>query len=928
MYFEDELLHYGTPRHSGRYPWGSGENPYQHSGTLLGRIDELKAAGMTEKQIADELGISTTQLRARKAIELSERTAWEQAQCTKLHDDGYSNVQIGRMMGIPESTVRNRLNPTLQERTNRYEATANVLKEQIENGKPYLDVGKGVDKQLGVSETQLKTAIAMLEEQGYKVSYLKVEQATNPNQSTSVKVLTKEDVPYQEIYQNRDKVMSPMGTYTEDGGRTWNHINPPVSIDSSRIGIAYYENGGKEKDGVIEIRPGVSDLTLGQSSYAQVRIAVDGTHYLKGMAMYNDQLPPGVDIRFNTNKHEGTPMLGDKQNSVLKPIKSDPDNPFGSTIRQFEYSDPDGTKHQSPINIVNDDSDWGKWSKNLSSQMLSKQEPMLAKRQLDLAYKEKRQEFEALCEYTNPAIKRKLLLSFADECDSDAVHLKAAALPRQQTHVILPITTLKDNEVYAPNYKTGEEVVLIRYPHQGTFEIPRLTVNNNNPEGKRLLGNPKNAIGINSHVADRLSGADFDGDTVVVIPTKGQNIKTSSPLKGLENFDPKERYRAYPGMPEVGPKTGFHKQTEMGKISNLVTDMTLKGATMDEIAAATRHAQVVIDAEKHNLNWRQSYEDNRIAALKEKYQGGATKGASTLISKASSDDRVPVRKDFRATSSDKGGDIDPKTGKKLYRESGDVIYEYKGKSVFKDKNGDFYYKDKKTGTRTQVPSDKVKEKPRLEVSNKMTEAFNKGYDAYSLSSGTRMENYYAEHANKMKSLANEARKEYLATQPMKVNKSAKETYAAEVKSLNDKLDLALQNAPRERQAQLLANSYIARVKRANPDIEKDELKKKRSQAIDEARSRTGTLRRDQRNIEITDREWKAIQAGAISNNKLTQILANTDEEKLKERAMPRTRKTISPAALARAKAMINAGYTQAEAAEAIGVSASTLNKAI
>jgi len=923
MYFEDELLHYGTPRHSGRYPWGSGEDPYQHSGTYLGRIEELKTAGMTESQIAAELGMSTTKLRAVKAIELSERTAWEQTKCMELHDKGYSNVQIGRLMNMPESTVRNRLNPLLQERTNRYEATANILKEQIENGKPYLDVGKGVDKQLGISETQLKTAVAMLEEQGYKVSYLKVEQATNPGHGTSVKVLTKEDVPFQEIYQNRDKVMSPMGTYSEDGGRTWNNIKPPVNIDSSRIGIAYYENGGRDKDGVIEIRPGVSDLSLGQSSYAQVRIAVDGTHYLKGMAMYNDQLPPGIDIRFNTNKHEGTPMLGDKQNSVLKPIKDDPDNPFGSTIRQFEYSDSNGVKHQSPINIVNDDTDWGKWSKNLSSQMLSKQDPSLAKRQLGLAYNYKKQEFETLCEYTNPAIKRKLLLSFADECDSDAVHLKAAALPRQQTHVILPLTTLKDNEVYAPNYNTGEEVVLIRYPHQGTFEIPRLTVNNNNPEGKRLLGTPKNAIGINSKVADRLSGADFDGDTVVVIPTKGQNIKTTSPLKGLENFDPKERYRAYPGMPEVGPKTGFHKQTEMGKISNLVTDMTIKGAPLDEIAAATRHAQVVIDAEKHNLNWRQSYEDNRIAALKEKYQGGARRGASTLISKANSDARVPVRKDFRPEI-----DIDPQTGKKKYRETGDVIYEYKGKSVFKDKNGDYYYKDKKTGEKTQVPSDKVKTKLREEISNKMTVAFDEGKDAYSLSSGTRIEKYYADYANKMKMLANEARKEYLATPPTKVNKSAKETYAAEVKSLNEKLNNALQNAPKERQAQLLANSYIEKVKRANPDISKDDLKKKRAQAISEARARTGTLRRDKRNIEITDKEWKAIQAGAISNNKLTQILANTDEEKLKERAMPKNRQSISSGAVARAKAMINMGYTQAEAAEALGVSVSTLNRAL
>lgn len=67
--------------------------------------------------------------------------------------------------------------------------------------------------------------------------------------------------------------------------------------------------------------------------------------------------------------------------------------------------------------------------------------------------------------------------------------------------------------MYAPNYKDGETVALIRYPHGGTFEIPILTVNNKQAEGKRVLGNtPADAIGINSKVAGRLSGADFDGD--------------------------------------------------------------------------------------------------------------------------------------------------------------------------------------------------------------------------------------------------------------------------------------------------------------------------------------------------------------------------------------------------------------------------------
>ena len=894
-----------------------------------------------------------------------------------MKDDGYSTMAISRALGIPETTVRSRLKPVEEARANKYQTTANVLKEYIDNGRPYLDIGEGVEAQLGVSSTTLKKAVALLEEQGYKKSILKVEQAANPDQHTWVKVLAKEDVPYTEIYNNRDKIMSPLGTYSEDKGNTFLGIQPPLDISSNRIAINYAEQGGKDMDGVIELRPGVKDITLGDSNYAQVRISVDGTHYLKGMAIYNDRLPDGIDIRFNTNKHDDVPMLGPKDNSVLKPIKADKDNPFGSTIRQLTD---DNGKVYSACNIVNDETDWDKWSKNLSSQMLSKQDPALAKRQLDLTYKEKRHEFEQLCEYTNPAIKKKLLLSFADECDSDAVHLKAAALPRQQTHVILPVKSLKDNEVYAPNYKNGEEVVLIRYPHQGTFEIPRLVVNNNNEDAKRLLGRPKNAIGINAKVAEKLSGADFDGDTVVVIPTKGQKIRTST-LRELENFDPKERYRAYPGMPEVGPKSGFNKQQEMGKISNLVTDMTLQGAPLKDIATATKHAQVIIDAEKHNLDWRRSYEENGIARLKEKYQGGANKGASSLISRANSDERVPMRKDFRPSK-----DIDPVTGKKIYRDSGETYYSYtksgmtrtltkdsngsfyykdkntkekievpsdsvrikkkkngeeyyqysvpsKTYTVFKSSDGNFYYKDKKTKEKIQVPSDKVKSKERVEISTKLTEAYNRGQDAYSLMSGpnhegTKMERIYAEHANRMKNLANEARKEYMATPDLKVNKSAKATYAAEVKSLDHKLNIALQNSPRERQAQLLASVYIKKVKDGNPDISNEELKKKRTQAISEARVRTGTIKRSERTIDITDREWEAIQAGAISHTKVAKILSKSDEAKIKERAMPRNKKGVTPAALTRAKAMIAAGYTQAEAAEAIGVSTSTLNKAL
>ena len=956
MIFLDELFHTGTPQRfdgdpngSGRYRQGTGEHPYQHgTGSYYSRIKELHDLGMPYSQIANEMGMTTTQvahemgissgkLRAKISIEKEEREAAERAKCLELYDSGFSKTKIAEITGLKPSTVANRLKPIEESRKNSNREVADFLKEQIENGKPYLDVGDGVDRQLNISKVKLTNALDLLEEEGYKINTLKIEQATNPNQKTTLKVLTKEEVPYGEIWQNLDKLRSPMGVYFEENGEHRRVIQTPLDIDSSRIQINYAETGGNLKDGVIELRPGVEDLSLGQSAYAQVRISVDGTHYLKGMAMYNENLPKGVDILFNTSKHEGTPMLGPKENTVLKPLKADEANPFGATIRQLVDSD---GKVCSACNIVNDDSDWDKWSKNLASQFLSKQDPSLAKRQLNIAYDSKREEFEKILKIPNESIRKNLLNSFADECDSDAVELKAAALPRQRTKVILPLTTIKDNEVYAPGYKTGEQVALVRYPHQGIFEIPILTVNNNNKEGRDVLGEPKNAIGINLKVANKLSGADFDGDTVVCIPIKGQTIKTARTPAALEGFDPKERYKLPDSSPEVGPKTGFDKGFEMGSISNLITDMSLQGATMDKIVRATKHAQVVIDAEKHHLDWRRSYEENRIAELKEEFQGGPKRGASTIISKASSDEHVPLRKIYNPDR-----DIDPKTGKKLYRETGEETYKYRrkyiddeGKShskevtVFKDKNGDFYYKDKQTGEREQVPADKVKVKLRTETSNKMTEVFNRGGDAYDLvyDKNNRIERYYADYANKMKAMANEARKEYIATPNPRVNKTASKVYSEEVDSLKRKLDTALLNAPRERQAQALAYSELIKIKKYNPEIanDKDAMKKKRAQVIEEARVRTGALKRSKRNIVITDREWEAIQANAISDTTLKKILRNTDSQKLKERAMPRTKTSISSASLSRARAMINMGYTREEAAEAIGVSVSTLDRSL
>ena len=134
----------------------------------------------------------------------------------------------------------------------------------------------------------------------------------------------------------------------------------------------------------VQEETGVDDLSLGNSHYAQVRIMVDNSHYLKGMAVYSDDVPDGYDVIFNTNKPSGTPKM-----KVLKPIKDDPDNPFGAALTaagQSEYIGADGQKHLSPINKLREEGEWDTMAKNLSSQFLSKQPIKLIKQQLNRLY--------------------------------------------------------------------------------------------------------------------------------------------------------------------------------------------------------------------------------------------------------------------------------------------------------------------------------------------------------------------------------------------------------------------------------------------------------------------------------------------------------------------------------------------------------------
>jgi transcriptional regulator with XRE-family HTH domain len=359
---------------------------------------------------------------------------------------------------------------------------------------------------------------------------------------------------------------------------------------------------------------------------------------------------------------------------------------------------------------------------------------------------------------------------------------------------------------------------------------------------------------------------------------------------------------------------------------------------------------VVIDAEKHKLDYKSSYEDNRIAALKKRYQlsfdeDGNPKvgGAATLLSKSKSPEYVIKRK---------GSPQINQKGKPWYDESlpeGEKIWktEYKvknqpGKSWY-DPNlpegADIWRpvkeeyritrkaKDPVTGkliiderTGRPVRIDTGKNTVRTQTSTKMAER----RDAMDLVSEMRtpQELLYAEYANKMKAMANLARKEMVYAGKIEYNASAKEAYSKEVASLNASLNLALRNHPRERQAQRIATQEIEAIKRANPDLSSKELGKLSQQKLTAARLKVGA-KKDY--VNISAREWEAIQAGAIFENKLKQILDNTKMDNVRILATPKSSRQMSASKIQRMASLSTQGYTNAEIAEQMGISPSVVS---
>ena len=893
----------GAPIGSGRYPLGSGDQPYQNDyREFRTRLLALREQGITDqKDLANYFGMSIRDYRQQVTLAKASVDREDYFTARNLKAKGWSKEKIAEKLGCSTGRIDSLLERDASAKARDIDNTVELLKTSLADQGGYIDVGKGSEILVGVSRTKFDAALRQLESEGYKIQSMSIQQQFGKG-NTPYKLLTDPDVTRQEIFQNSEKIRPPVDVKIDSDGLK--HVLRPIqNIDSKRIQIAYAEdvkaNGshGIDMDGVIELRRGVSDLDLGKAKYAQVRIGVDGTHFLKGMAIYADDLPKGVDIRFNTNKHQGTPLY-----DVLKPMK-DPTNlknPFGAAIGL----------QRGALNIVNEEGSWDKWSRTLSSQFLSKQAPALAKRQLQLSKDIASSELDEIKSLTQPTVKKYLLQKFADSCESDAVHLKAAALPRQANKVLLPLTSLKENEVYAPTYKNGEYLALVRHPHGGIFEIPILKVNNRNAQGKSIIGAAKDAIGINSKTAGILSGADFDGDTVVTIPLSSASIKNMSPkemdsnpilkrtLGTLRTFDPKE---AYPGkdLPSKQLMSDKAKGRHMGEITNLITDMSIKGANPEDLTRAVKYSMVVIDAPKHKLDYKRAQKELGIAELKKKYQTrdeNGKGGAGTIVSRAKSQTHPLETKEITSpsmmTASEKKRWL---AGENIFRLTGNLTY---------------------------------KGKPVTTKSNQMRDTD----DPYTLTSGgskktpgTTIEKYYADYASHMKSLAKDARKELRHTSNAEWIRSASKTYSKEVESLQAKLEIAKMNSPKERAAQALANSTVRAELANHPEYDKDDVKKAKSRALEYARNSTGARKIP---VDITPKEWEAIQAGAISDSKVREILTNTDIAKVRSYAMPRAAKGMATAKVQRAQSMINRGYSWDEVAEAMGVSVSTLRRAL
>lgn len=879
-----DILHYGRGHasggHSGRYPWGSGDKRIHFTEAVAA----LKESGITDKtKQAKELGISRNELQAH----LSSEHAAIREEFTKrgrdLVGNGKSVNQAANELGVPEATLRSYLNNTApsthQARLTRAKQVTDMYRKALEEQSGYIDVGAGTEHQIGITKYQKDMALEALKQDGYYVHKVLLRNLTNPDKPISTQVLTKN--PDQYDVQGKHALDVQLPNYQYEGVKLTG-ISKPVDVPWKDVSINYGINGENDRDGTILVRRGNPEADLGASHYAQVRISVGGTHYMKGMAMYGDDddfkgLPSNVKYIFHTNK----PSTKSPQD-VLKKQKDNPLNPFESSIR-----------HQKGVfNIVNQEGDWSDYRTTLASQFLSKQNVSFVKERLKDTFKRDKEDYDSIVAITNPVVKQKLLQDLVGDpkdktkrgsIDTEQFHMRAVGEPGTRYKTLIANPWLKANEVYAPDYNDGDHVVLVRYPHGGTFELPDLVVNNKAPKSKKLLGNAIDGIGIHPEAAHKLSGADFDGDTVIVLPNNSGKIKYRKSLPGLKNFDPndyeltdpkdlpyettrknrytgkEEKVTVYPGK-HISPRG---KQTEMGNVSNLITDMTIKGASDTELARAVKYSMVVIDSEKHHLDYKAAADAYGIKSLRKKYMtkinpdtGRKSLGANTLISVAKHEQTKGEGKGTLINTLAKQGRLDK------------------------------------------------------------------------INSGSPVENAYQNYIEQLQVIKNNGQKELSTIDIPKRDPYAAKAYSHEVLSLNSKIKSISAQAPLERKAQVEANQAFKEYIEANPTVSTDRKKSLRSEMLNNARLSNGVTPYEKK-VHITPKEWDAIQANAISKTALEKLLSKADMDELRSYATPKSKQAISPAKLSSIKRMMASNnYTLAEIAQSTGLSPNTIKSAL
>lgn len=170
-YFKmNELYHYGIPRRSGRYPWGSGDRPFQSSGGSAGPKKksnwklkreqraaakeykrQLEAAEAKRKHDADKervlrSGTATEVMRYQGELtnkelqEVATRLDWE----SKIHS--YSRKEIETAMDKMDSVMKNvgKINNWVNIGTDSYNILASIYNATTEGKKnPLPKVNKG-----------------------------------------------------------------------------------------------------------------------------------------------------------------------------------------------------------------------------------------------------------------------------------------------------------------------------------------------------------------------------------------------------------------------------------------------------------------------------------------------------------------------------------------------------------------------------------------------------------------------------------------------------------------------------------------------------------------------------------------------------------------------------------------------------------------